>query len=143
MHRIILGCLCVLLLANVARADDDLNPEQLKKLYAETKAQLKAAQDRRAQLASQVADLQKQVQAQAAQIEEYKRQAANYAQNSWYLRCQYVAWQHFMDAHPAIRAQWDLFLCELTPLDAGSGSPFYDPSWPLSGPLPSSAPADH
>src|SRR4029453_6807726 len=78
--------------ATLALAQDASNPEQLKKLYDDALAQLKAAQDRKNELATQneqltakVADLQKQLDQAKTEMLELKRQDAENAEKNFYL----------------------------------------------------------
>jgi hypothetical protein len=73
--------------ATIALAQDANNPEQLKKLYDDALAQLKAAQDRKNELATQneqltakVAELQKQLDQARGEMLELKRQDAENAE---------------------------------------------------------------
>ncbi len=67
------GCVIVmaaiLLMTAAAGADEPLKPEQLKKAYDDALVQLKAAQDRKAELA-------KENEALAAKVEDLKKQLA-------------------------------------------------------------------
>jgi chromosome segregation ATPase len=116
--------------------------DDLKKLLNETRAELKTAQDRKAELAMQneklsgrVAELEKTNQAQAAQLEELKRKAAGFADRTLFLSTQYAAWQQFLNANPAVKRQWVIFedtLAAVNIPEAGGSALFMDPDWPLS-----------
>lgn len=122
-----------------ALAQDADNPEQLKKLYADALAQLKAAQDRKNELATQneqltgkVADLQKQLDAARGEMLELKRQDAENAEKSFYLRSHHAAWQTFVERYPELKARWKHFL-EKDVLAAGNDLPeLIDPMWPMT-----------
>lgn len=122
-----------------AFAQDADNPEQLKKLYADALAQLKAAQDRKNELATQneqltgkVADLQKQLDAARGEMLELKRQDAENAEKSFYLRSHHAAWQTFVERYPELKARWKHFL-EKDVLAAGNDLPeLIDPMWPMT-----------
>lgn len=136
--RWVIGCLAVLMVAATAAAQD-VKPDEMKKLYNDTKTQLKAAQDRKAELAAEndklaahVAELEKQLQAQNAQLDELKRQAAAFADRIFFLRSHYEAWKQFLAASPAIRTQWELFMRSVAAVGAGQPAIFMDPQWPLS-----------
>jgi septal ring factor EnvC (AmiA/AmiB activator) len=109
----------VLLLAVPASsfADDEVKPEQLKKMYDDALGQLKAAQDRKAELAKEnesltakVADLQKQLAASQDQVLTLKREVADNADRTYYLRANHAAWQKFLDRYPEVMARWKLYL---------------------------------
>ena len=123
--------LMVLILATAALADTS-KPD-------DTLAQLKAAQDRKAELATengkllaQVAELQKQLQVQGAQLDELKRQAAIIADRTFFLSSHYAAWTQFISANPAIKMQWELFLRMVVTGSTPQTPLFMDPDWPLS-----------
>jgi hypothetical protein len=131
--------LAVLMLASVALAEDDVKPQDLKKLYNETLVQLRAAQDRKAELASQnermamrAAELEKEIRFQTAQIDDLKRQTAGWAEKTYFLRTNYAAWRQFLEMNPAVRAQWTNYLERITPLSPVMEAPFFDLHWPLS-----------
>ena len=103
--------------AGLALAQDAANPEQLKKLYDDALAQLKAAQDRKNELATQneqltakVGELQKQLDQARSEMLELKRHDAESAEKSFFLRSHYAAWQSFVDNYPELKARWRRFL---------------------------------
>ena len=120
-------------------AQDANNPEQVKKLYADALAQLKAAQDRKNELATQneqltakVAELQKQLDQSRSEMLELKRRDAENAEKSFYLRSHHAAWQTFIERYPELKARWTQFL-EKDVLASGSELPqMLDPLWPLT-----------
>ena len=120
----------------LALAQDTSNPEQLKKMYGDALAQLKAAQDRKNELATQneqltakVADLQKQLDQARGEMLELKRQDADNAEKS-FSSAAHAAWQTFVDP---TRAKGAL---EAVPRQgrAGGGTscPSDGPEWPLT-----------
>src|SRR5687767_13747814 len=123
----------------LAFAQDANNPEQVKKLYADALAQLKAAQDRKNELATQneqltakVAELQKQLDQARGDMLELRRQDAENAEKSFYLRSHHAAWQTFVGRYPELKARWKQFL-EKDVLATGNELPeFLDPMWPLT-----------
>ena len=129
----------VALTAGFAFAQDANNPEQVKKLYQDALAQLKAAQDRKNELATQneqlaakVAELQKQLDAARGEMLELKRQDAESAEKTFYLRSHHAAWQTFVERYPELKARWKLFM-EKDVLAAGNELPeLVDPPWKLT-----------
>jgi len=129
----------VALTAGFAFAQDANNPEQVKKLYQDALAQLKAAQDRKNELATQneqlaakVAELQKQLDAARGDMLELKRQDAESAEKTFYLRSHHAAWQTFVERYPELKARWKLFM-EKDVLAAGNELPeLVDPPWKLT-----------
>ena len=123
----------------LALAQDANNPEQLKKLYDDALAQLKAAQDRKNELATQneqltakVAELQKQLDQARGEMLELKRQDAENAEKSFYLRSHHAAWLSFIDRYPELKSRWKQFL-EKDLLAANNELPkLVDPEWPVT-----------
>jgi len=98
-------------------ADDEVKPEQLKKMYDDALGQLKAAQDRKAELVKEnesltakVADLQKQLAAAQDQVQTLKHEVADTADRTYYLRAYHAAWQKFLTRYPEVMARWKLYL---------------------------------
>ena len=123
----------------VVRAQNANDPEQIKKLYADALAQLKAAQDRKNELATQneqltakAAELQKQLDQARSEMLELKRRDAENAEKSFYLRSHHAAWQTFVERYPELKARWTQFL-EKDVLASGNELPeLLDPMWPLT-----------
>lgn len=143
--RRIMSCVVVLVLlpavGGVVRGQD-VKPDDLKKLLNETRAELKTAQDRKADLAnenaklsSRVRELEKTNQAQGAQLDDLKRKAAAFADRTLFLSMQYAAWTQFIALNPSVRMQWAIFEDTMAAVDVAktSAAPiFMDPDWPLS-----------
>jgi septal ring factor EnvC (AmiA/AmiB activator) len=107
----------LLIAATTAPADEPLKPEQLKKAYDDALVQLKAAQDRKAELAKEnealgvkVEELKKELAASQGQIDTMKREIADNDDRSFMLRSYRAAWQRFIGLYPEIRSRWNLFL---------------------------------
>jgi len=125
--------------ATAAGAQEQPKPDQLKQMYDDALGQLKAAQERKNQLAAEneqlkakVAELQKQLDAATQKAAALEKDADGYAEKTFYLRSHYAAWEEFLRRYPALRARWKIFLMndQLTvPIDI---PPFVDPEWPLS-----------
>ncbi len=88
-------------------------PEQMKKAYEAAQEQLKAAQERKNQLAAEnetlkanIADLQKQLASAHARMEDMKRVDADHAEQSFILRSHYVAWKSFVKTYPEVLSRW-------------------------------------
>jgi hypothetical protein len=131
MRRII-GCVTVLLLAGIVRGQD-VKPDDLKKLLDQTRAELKTAQDRKAELSARVNDLQRINQAQAVQLDDLKRKAAAFADRTLFLSAEYAAWTQFINLNPTVKMQWAIFEDTIAAGTAGESSLFMDTNWPLSG----------
>ena len=139
MRALVWAFSALALSAGLALAQDAANPEQLKKLYNDALTQLKAAQDRKNELATQneqltakVAELQKQLDQARGEMADLKRQDAENAEKTFSLRSHHAAWQSFVDRYPELKARWKRFL-ERDILAAGNEMPqLMDADWPMS-----------
>jgi len=139
----------LILSAGLVLAQDAASPEQLKKLYGDALAQLKAAQDRKNELAQQneqltakVAELQKQLDQSRGEALELKRKDAESAEKTYFLRSHYAAWQGFVDRYPGLKARWKHFL-ETDLLNGQTDLPQWTDPWaapPAATPSASPAP---
>ena len=123
----------------VTFAQDAPKPEQLRKMYDDALAQLKAAQDRKTELAQQNEQLTARVNALTKELEslrgemvELRRRDADNAERSFLLRSHHAAWQTFLEAYPEMKARWDVFLGTRFPRPEGEASTLIDTSWPLA-----------
>lgn len=120
-------------------AQEQSNPEQLKKMYGDALAQLKAAQDRKNELATQneqlaakVAELQKQLDQARGEMLDLQRQDAENAEKNFYLRSHHAVWLSFVERYPDLKLRWKQFL-EKDLLAAGNELPtLADPIRPLT-----------
>lgn len=120
-------------------AQEPSNPEQLKKMYGDALTQLKAAQDRKNELATQneqltakVAELQKQLEQARGEMLDLQRQDAENAEKTFYLRSHHAVWQSFVERYPDLKLRWKQFL-EKDLLAAGNELPtLADPIRPLT-----------
>jgi hypothetical protein len=128
----------LLLFGSIAFGQDSPQPDQLKKMYDDVLGQLRQAQDRKNELAAEndklnakVTDLQKQLDAAKATIEEGNREAAGFAEKTFFLRSYYATWQEFIHHYPKLEARWKIFLAggTLTPAPLPE---YIDRDWPLS-----------
>jgi hypothetical protein len=91
-------------------AQNQPNPDDLSKKYEDALAQLKAAQDRKNELATENEQLKARIAELEKQADEHRRAAAEYAQNTFFLRSHYAAWQTFIDRYPQLKTRWRVFL---------------------------------
>ena len=133
--------LVLLAVEGVASGQDSPQPDQLKKMYDGVLGELRQAQDRKNELAAEndklnakVAELQKQLDAAKLKIDEGNREAAGFAERTFYLRSFYVNWQEFVHRYPKLEARWQVYLEG----NVASPWPLTDKDWPLSadGPTP-------
>ncbi|CAN5399567.1 hypothetical protein BH09PLA1_BH09PLA1_34870 [soil metagenome] len=91
-------------------AQDQNNPDVLRKELAETMSQLKAAQDRKNELANEYEKLKAQVATMQKQLDDATRTVAENAEQTYQIRSEMAAWNAFVDRDPRLRARWELFL---------------------------------
>jgi predicted nuclease with TOPRIM domain len=107
--------------ASAQNAND--NPEELNRKYQDALAQLKAAQDRKNELATENEKLTARIAELEKQNEELRRNSATFAEQTWKLRMHYAAWESFLRSrHPQLLAKWRVFL-ERDPLMAPATMP--------------------
>src|SRR5579862_911342 len=132
MQRLFLVTAMIFAVSGLAHAQDPSNNvDELNRKYQDALVQLKAAQDRKNELATEnekltahVADLQKQ-------LDEANRQASTFAQQTFQLRANYAAWEAFMKRYPLLLGKWKVFI-ESDPLALPSEWPdMVDPLHPL------------
>lgn len=148
MRTLVWVAAALVLSAGLAFAQEAASPEQLKKLYGDALAQLKAAQDRKnelaqqnEQLAAKVVDLQKQLDQVRGEALELKRRDAEGAEKSFFLRSHYAAWQGFLDRYPELKARWKVFL-QADLLNGQNELPQWTDPWAAPpAPSPSTSPA--
>jgi predicted nuclease with TOPRIM domain len=146
MRALVWVAAALLLSAGLTLAQDASSPEQLKKLYDDALAQLKAAQDRKNELAQQneqltakLGELQKQLDQLKGQMQELKRRDAESASKTFFLRSHFAAWQGFVDRYPELKARWKHFL-ETDLLSGQADLPQWTDPWAVP-PAPTAAPA--
>lgn len=139
------GLTCVLALSvllftpvAVSRADEPVNPQQVKKAYDEALVQLKAAQDRKAELAKEnealaakVEELKKQLADSQTQVESMKREIADNDDRTFYLRSYHAAWQNFIRRYPEVMARWKLYLGDSLLSVPQEVPDIINPEWPM------------
>ena len=94
----------------VSIAQDQNSSEVLRKELADAMAQLKAAQDRKNELANEYEKLKAQLAAMQVQLDAANRSVAENADRNYAMRAQLAAWRAFVDRDPRLRARWELFL---------------------------------
>lgn len=134
-----------------ALAQDNVKPEQWKKMYEDALGELKASQDRKSELAkenerlaAEVERLKQDVAAARSEVAALRTQAAEQAQRSFLLRSHYAAWRSFLSLYPTLEIRWRLFvgadllgtdLFEFAPTapdDSGPRPASADPHWSLT-----------
>jgi septal ring factor EnvC (AmiA/AmiB activator) len=129
--RVLLVAAIVFAMSGWSLAQDQGNVEELNRKYQDALAQLKAAQDRKNELATENDKLNAHVADMQKQLDELHRQAATFAQQTFDLRSEHAAWQSFLKRYPRLAEEWKLFI-ESDPLAAPSTLPtLIDPRSPL------------
>lgn len=120
------------------RADEPVKPEQLKKAYDDALVQLKAAQDRKAELAKEnealtvkAEELKKQLAASQTELNAAKRELADYDERTFFLRSYHAAWQNFIRRYPEVMARWKIYLGNSVLTVPDSLPDVLNPEWPL------------
>ena len=101
---------CILAPGAASLAQDGANLDQVKKNLQDALAQLKAAQDRKSELANENAKLTARVSDLEKQIDGYKRDAADEAERTFFYRSRYAAWEEFMRQYPDLLERWKSWL---------------------------------
>ncbi|MGA2231989.1 MAG: hypothetical protein ABSH22_13920 [Tepidisphaeraceae bacterium] len=127
----------VLGLAAAAFAQDVRQPADWKKMYDDASAQLRAAQDRKSELAAdnakltaQVAELQRQLQTANQDAELLRRQADGLAQELLLINAFYSTWGPFSDPAAVSARSWQA-LAGRSSAALGDQYPGADSRWPL------------
>jgi predicted nuclease with TOPRIM domain len=87
-------------------AQNQPDPEQLAKMLEDSTNQLKAAQDRKNELATENQKLQKRLAEVEQQSSELRSRLETLENRAFFLREHYAAWQQFVEMNPPIRAMW-------------------------------------
>ena len=115
-----------------AAQDQGGNVDELNRKYQDALAQLKAAQDRKNELATENEKLNARLTEMQKQMDDSHRQAATFAMQSFQLRSEHAAWLAFLKRYPKLSQQWQLFI-ESDPLAQPTTLPSYvDPKAPLA-----------
>lgn len=111
VRRVLIAVVAAVLgMGSPVGAQDPNNPDELKKQLDSALEQLKAAQDRKNELAAENEKLQARVAELEKQVGEKNAEAAGFAERTWLLRAHYAAWQRFMERYPVLKARWEAFM---------------------------------
>lgn len=92
--------------ATVALAQNEPTAEQLQRSLDEAQVQLKQAQDRKNELATENQKLQKKLAETEHQLKSTREELETLENRAYFLREHYAAWQEFLALNQAIRAMW-------------------------------------
>jgi uncharacterized protein YlxW (UPF0749 family) len=111
----------------LAAQDQAANPEELNHRLADTLAQLKSAQDRKNELATENEKLNAKIADLEKQLGEANGRAAKIADDTFRLRSYYAAWQVFMARYPLLLERWKIFI-DSDPLAVPTAFPDFTPT---------------
>ena len=100
----------VLAMPRAARAQDQPTADEMDKKYQDALAQLKAAQDRKNELATENEQLKARLAELEKQLNERNREAADWARQTFFLRSHYASWHAFIERYPQLATRWKAFL---------------------------------
>jgi hypothetical protein len=116
--------------------------QDLRKMYDDALVQLKAAQDRRSELAAENEKLTVERDGLAARVAELEQQLgaareelAQVAEKNYMLRAHYAAWRQFVQARPQLKATWDAMLEASRPVGPAvseTSDAIHNRDWPIS-----------
>jgi septal ring factor EnvC (AmiA/AmiB activator) len=126
MRKTLTLAIVLVMTCSVCVADDPPKPEVLQQMYKDTVAQLKDAQDRKNELASQndkllaqIKQLQKDLADRQAQIDALTQDRSDMARRTLTLRAWNAAWHVFMQNDIELRSRWNVFLDQTLASDPG------------------------
>ena len=111
---------------------DRPSPEQLARMYDDALSQLKAAQDRKNELATENQKLQKRLSDQEQQAQQMSIRLATLENRAYFLREHNAAWQSFIEMNPPIRVMWLRFFNATENLPERVLDLLGDGKWPFS-----------
>ena len=102
--------LCSSIATPAAHAQNQPNPDEINRKYEDALNQLKAAQDRKNELANENEQLKARIAELEKQIQDAKRVEAEQAERTFRLRSHYAAWNNFIKRYPHLAERWRVFL---------------------------------
>ena len=141
MRSALWAALLAIALAPWANAQEVRQPSDWKKMYDDASVQLRAAQDRKsemantiAQLTARVAALQTQLQAAQEQLDALNQRFEADIARTYFLSAVYNGWESFTLQNPDVRNRWQAFWA-FAPGGLKDDFPLVrDPQWPLAVP---------
>ena len=105
-----LAGLLLLAICSPVLGDGDVNADQLKRMYDDAVAQLRAAQDRRNELAKENEKLSSTIKDLQKQAQDAKAEAQTMAEQTFKMRLEYRAFQDFLKRYPGMDVRWRMFM---------------------------------
>lgn len=115
----------------VSLAQDGSNVEQLKRMYDDAIAQLKAAQERRNELARENENLRARVQELQQVAKTHQAKVQQLADKTFQARSEQATLEAFLEANPDVRARWQRFVAR-NMLIFSPQVDLFDRDWPIS-----------
>jgi septal ring factor EnvC (AmiA/AmiB activator) len=112
MRRLVCICIVGIIMATTpgsASAQDPSNPEELNRKYQEAVAQLKAAQDRKNELATENEKLTAEITQLRKQLADAKSEVVSVSDRTFQMRLEYYAFQEFLKRRGLLR-EWKIFM---------------------------------
>ncbi len=103
-------CALAMAFSSAAMAQEDPKPDELKRMYESSQQQLKAAQDRKNELANEVENLNKRLIETQKQLDSAQANEASFAERTYQLRSTLVAWDRFLESYPVLKGRWQAYL---------------------------------
>lgn len=133
---LLLGAVCLLAAAGplLAVDTDTPKPDELQKMYNDALVQLRAAQDRKNELADEndklaakIADLQKQLKATQDQLDALDRASATWDDRWFEYRARDAAWRNFIAGDPNLQRRWNAYYDNIEQADPALAPGLMDP----------------
>lgn len=109
MKRLIALAL-VMAFTGISVAQDSNNPDELKKSLAAALEQLKAAQDRKNELATENEHLKTRISELERQVNEQSGEIQQLREKTWFWRAHFAAWMKFIERYPELLTRWQVFV---------------------------------
>ena len=118
MRRLVCICIVGVIMAttpsSASAQDPSNNPEELNRKYQEAVSQLKAAQDRKNELATENEKLTAEIVHLRKQLADAKSEAVSISDRTFQMRLEYAAFQEFLRRR-GLLTEWKIFM-ERAPL---------------------------
>jgi len=115
----------LLAMTGASVAQETNNLDELKKNLADALNQLKAAQDRKNELATENEGLKHKVAELEKLANDQKSKVTELEDKTWFWRSHYFGWMKFIERYPVLLAKWKVFM-ESEPLTLPSLLPTFD-----------------
>ncbi len=131
MNRLGKAMFGLLITTSIAAAQNSPTVEQLQQSYDEAMVQLKAAQDRKNELALENQKLTRRIAELEQQSADVKLKLEVLENRAYFLREHYAAWHDFLRLNPPIAAMWSTFFNSIGNNHSLTDI-FGDGNWPFS-----------